>query len=293
MALGLKPGDADYEPTRLQFLEDYAAESTVHSKLFPGIVELLAGIRERGLSWGIVTNKVTYLTLPIVEFLDLTRESAVLVCGDTTAHAKPHPLPLQHAAREAGFAVERCVYVGDDLRDIQAAHAAGMPVRGRGLWLCGRRRQRRQLPSAARAPPPNSGPPSSPCCPPICAESAPGRAADVVPSAAIHSLRHNAGALTKAPPPRISSFCRTICTTPRALSCNASGLKYRHGKHPDSGLFFGDRRRRHHFSSSRRPVRPPTPFARDAPACAPAAHPDLYSTLQQRSSTRARLHARA
>jgi len=128
VALGLAPGDPDYEPTRLQFLEDYAASSTVHSKLFPGIEALLADIRRRGLSWGIVTNKVTYLTLPIVEFLDLTRDSAVLVCGDTTAHAKPHPLPLQHAAREAGFSVERCVYVGDDLRDIQAAHAAGMPA---------------------------------------------------------------------------------------------------------------------------------------------------------------------
>ncbi|MEN4921444.1 HAD-IA family hydrolase [Achromobacter spanius] len=128
VALGLQPGDPDYEPTRLQFLEDYAAGSTVHSKLFPGIEDLLADIRSRGLSWGIVTNKVTYLTLPIVEFLDLTRDSAVLVCGDTTAHAKPHPLPLQHAAREAGFATDRCVYVGDDLRDIQAAHAAGMPA---------------------------------------------------------------------------------------------------------------------------------------------------------------------
>lgn len=128
VALDLKPGDPDYEPTRLQFLEDYAASSTVHSKLFPGVGELLADIRRRGLSWGIVTNKVTYLTLPIVDFLDLTRDSAVLVCGDTTAHAKPHPLPLQHAAREAGFATDRCVYVGDDLRDIQAAHAAGMPA---------------------------------------------------------------------------------------------------------------------------------------------------------------------
>ena len=59
---------------------------------------------------------------------DKTRDSAVLVCGDTTAHAKPHPLPLQHAAHEAGFATDRCVYVGDDLRDIQAAHAAGMPA---------------------------------------------------------------------------------------------------------------------------------------------------------------------
>ncbi|MGR6078852.1 HAD-IA family hydrolase [Achromobacter xylosoxidans] len=128
VALGLKPGDDEYEPTRLQFLEDYAASSTVHSKLFPGIEALLADIRQRGLSWGIVTNKVTYLTLPIVEHLNLTRDSAVLVCGDTTAHAKPHPLPLQHAAREAGFAIDRCVYVGDDLRDIQAAHAAGMPA---------------------------------------------------------------------------------------------------------------------------------------------------------------------
>ncbi len=128
VALDLQPGHPDYEPTRLQFLEDYAAGSTVHSKLFPGIEDLLADIRSRGLSWGIVTNKVTYLTLPIVEFLDLTRDSAVLVCGDTTAHAKPHPLPLQHAAREAGFATDRCVYVGDDLRDIQAAHAAGMPA---------------------------------------------------------------------------------------------------------------------------------------------------------------------
>ena len=94
VALGLKPGDDDYELTRLQFLEDYAASSTVHSKLFPGIEALLADIRQRGLSWGIVTNKVTYLTLPIVEHLNLTRDSAVLVCGDTTAHAKPHPCLL-------------------------------------------------------------------------------------------------------------------------------------------------------------------------------------------------------
>ncbi|AEE66361.1 phosphoglycolate phosphatase [Bordetella pertussis] len=127
-ALGLLPDHPDYEPTRLQFLEDYAAESTVHSRLFPGIADLLEDIAQRGLSWGIVTNKVTYLTLPIVEHLGLTRDSAVLVCGDTTAHAKPHPLPLLHAAEQAGFEAGRCVYVGDDLRDIQAAHAAGMPA---------------------------------------------------------------------------------------------------------------------------------------------------------------------
>src|SRR5690606_10448254 len=118
----------DYEATRVQFLADYAAGSTQQSRLFPGIAALLAEIRQRGLAWGIVTNKVTHLTLPIVDFLGLTQDSAALVCGDTTAHAKPHPLPLQYAAQQAGFPTDRCVYVGDDLRDIQAAHAAGMPA---------------------------------------------------------------------------------------------------------------------------------------------------------------------
>lgn len=128
VALAMEPDHEEFEATREQFLKDYAAGSTVHSRLFPGIAELLKSIAARGHAWGIVTNKVTHLTLPIVEFLGLTRESAVLVCGDTAARAKPHPDPLLHAAREAGFDPRQCVYVGDDLRDVQAAHAAGMPA---------------------------------------------------------------------------------------------------------------------------------------------------------------------
>ena len=128
IALDMLPDHPDYEQTRQQFLEDYAAGSTLHSRLFPGIAELLDRIREHGLAWGIVTNKVTHLALPIVQFLGLTEHSAVVVCGDTTEHSKPHPLPLQHAAKEAGYTPDRCIYVGDDLRDVQAAHAAGMPA---------------------------------------------------------------------------------------------------------------------------------------------------------------------
>ena len=152
VALGLKPGDADYEPTRLQFLEDYAAESTVHSKLFPGIVELLAGIRERGLSWGIVTNKVTYLTLPIVEFLDLTRERR--------AGLRRHHRPRQAAPPAPATCRARGGFRRRTLRLCRRrpARHPGRPCRrhagrGRGLWLCGRRRQRRQLGSRARALP--------------------------------------------------------------------------------------------------------------------------------------------
>ncbi|ARP85951.1 HAD-IA family hydrolase [Bordetella genomosp. 9] len=128
VALGMLPDHPEFEAARAEFLEDYAASSTVETRLFPGIRELLNDIRARGHAWGIVTNKVTRLTLPIVEFLGLTDEAATLVCGDTAPRAKPYPDPLLHAARDAGYATGQCVYVGDDLRDVQAAHAAGMPA---------------------------------------------------------------------------------------------------------------------------------------------------------------------
>jgi phosphoglycolate phosphatase len=136
-ALNLTPADEAYEAHRVQFLKDYEAAMTVDTCLFDGVPELLAQIKNEGMAWGIVTNKATYLATPIVAALGLAQDCAVLVCGDTTAHAKPHPLPLLHAAQQAGYGVERCLYVGDDLRDIQAAQAAGMPSIAAAYGYCG------------------------------------------------------------------------------------------------------------------------------------------------------------
>ncbi len=136
-ALNLMPTDETYEAHRVQFLKDYEAAMTVDTCLFDGVSELLAQIKNEGMAWGIVTNKATYLATPIVKALGLAQECAVLVCGDTTAHSKPHPLPLLHAAQQAGYDVERCLYVGDDLRDIQAAQAAGMPSIAAAYGYCG------------------------------------------------------------------------------------------------------------------------------------------------------------
>jgi phosphoglycolate phosphatase len=136
-ALNLMPTDETYEAHRVQFLKDYEAAMTVDTCLFDGVPELLAQIKDEGMAWGIVTNTATYLATPIVQALGLAQDCAVLVCGDTTAHAKPHPLPLLHAAQQAGYDVERCLYVGDDLRDIQAAQAAGMPSIAAAYGYCG------------------------------------------------------------------------------------------------------------------------------------------------------------
>jgi len=124
--LGILPEHPEFKTLRDAFLKHYAAGICVDTRLFPGMDELLAGIEARGLRWGIVTNKSTSLTQLLVTALGLQSRAACVVCGDTTPHLKPNPASLLHAAKELALAPRDCVYLGDDLRDVQAARAAGM-----------------------------------------------------------------------------------------------------------------------------------------------------------------------
>jgi N-acetyl-D-muramate 6-phosphate phosphatase len=125
-SFGLAPGDADYPELRDEFLARYESRMTRETRVFAEMEPVLAWLREQALPWGIVTNKATRFAAPLVEALGLATKAAVLVCGDTVAHAKPHPAPLLEAARRLALAAGDCVYVGDDLRDVQAGQAAGM-----------------------------------------------------------------------------------------------------------------------------------------------------------------------
>jgi phosphoglycolate phosphatase len=123
-AFGIKPDDSEYPALRETFLEYYAECVCEQTRLFPGIAELLLELKSRAIAWGIVTNKATRFTERIVSQLGL--EPDCVACGDTTPHLKPHPAPLLHAAEQLKLSPQECVYLGDDLRDMQAAHAAGM-----------------------------------------------------------------------------------------------------------------------------------------------------------------------
>jgi len=135
-AFGLAPGDDGYEELRLAWFERYQAAMAEHTTLFDGIVELLAGIEAAGMAWGIVTNKPSRFTDPLVPQIALAHAGCI-VSGDTTAHAKPHPAPLLEGARRLGIAPEQCWYVGDDLRDIEAGRAAGMVTVACAWGYCG------------------------------------------------------------------------------------------------------------------------------------------------------------
>jgi len=125
-ALQAKPGDAGFEALRDEFLQRYEARMTRETHVFETMQPVLTALQRHAMPWGIVTNKITRYSEPLVRALGLAETSAALVCGDTTPYAKPHPAPLLEAAKRLGVAPADCVYVGDDLRDVQAGRAAGM-----------------------------------------------------------------------------------------------------------------------------------------------------------------------
>ncbi len=136
VAFGIGPSDKGFDAMRTEFLANYATRIADGTVLFEGVVELLKAIEAKGLRWGVVTNKPARFTDVLLPLIGLAH-AACSISGDTTAHAKPHPEPLFEAARRLDLRPQDCWYVGDDLRDIQAGKAAGMPTLAAGWGYCG------------------------------------------------------------------------------------------------------------------------------------------------------------
>jgi N-acetyl-D-muramate 6-phosphate phosphatase len=136
-AFGIAPDHADYITLRDEFMSNYEKALLVDSVLFDGITHLLDQIEEAKIPWGIVTNKSERFTHPLTELMGLRQRAASTVCGDTTAHPKPHPEPILHAARIANTDPTKSIYVGDDIRDVIAGKAAGMHTVAAAYGYCG------------------------------------------------------------------------------------------------------------------------------------------------------------
>jgi N-acetyl-D-muramate 6-phosphate phosphatase len=126
VALSLTPQEAAFDAARDEFLHFYQARLSLETHVFPLMIPVLKTLTSNGTLWGIVTNKAHRFTQAVVRSLPDLAAAAVVISGDTTAYAKPHPAPLLEAATRIQLAPEQCCYVGDDLRDIQAGLAAGM-----------------------------------------------------------------------------------------------------------------------------------------------------------------------
>ena len=125
-AFDITPGQPGYELLRDEFHDRYEERMLRETALFAAVLPVLESLEQRGLAWGIVTNKALRFASPLASALGLWPRARVLVAGDTTPHTKPHPAPLLEAARQLAVPAACCTYVGDDHRDMRAARAAGM-----------------------------------------------------------------------------------------------------------------------------------------------------------------------
>lgn len=126
VALGLTPDHPDFAALREEFFINYEHCMMKNTFVFEGVQQLISHLETRHLPWGIVTNKATRFTEPLVRSISLFKSAGAVISGDTTPHAKPHPAPLLEAARRLAVDPTYCLYVGDDERDIVAGLSAGM-----------------------------------------------------------------------------------------------------------------------------------------------------------------------
>jgi phosphoglycolate phosphatase len=126
IAFGVTPQNALFEAMREEFFGNYERCMTERTIAFDGVEELIGRLNRAPLQWGVVTNKAARFAEPLTRRMPLFDTAGTVVSGDSTPYSKPHPAPLLEGARRLGVEPSRCIYVGDDERDIQAGLAAGM-----------------------------------------------------------------------------------------------------------------------------------------------------------------------
>lgn len=126
VGFGLLPDHADFEQMRTEYLDLYTQVMTRQPQLFAGMAEALHAIEQRGLRWGIVTNKPRRFTLPMIAHMKLNDRAGAVISGDDAPQPKPSPQTLLLACERMQLDPEKVVYVGDAERDVQAGNAAGM-----------------------------------------------------------------------------------------------------------------------------------------------------------------------
>lgn len=127
-AFDTRPDQPGFDELREDFLTRYDRHLAVFTRPFPGISPLLDWLDDENVPWGVVTNKLSRFSIPLMEEMSLATRCASLVCPDQVTQSKPHPEPVLKACSDMQVDPQHSVFIGDHLRDIQAGRAAGMPT---------------------------------------------------------------------------------------------------------------------------------------------------------------------
>lgn len=125
---GRTVADEQMDGLFLRFIDHYKDHSADLSRPFPGVADSLAALKAAGARLSVCTNKLTSLSIPILERLDLARFFDSVIGADSAPAPKPDKRHLIHAVEAAGGRIDHAIMVGDAATDAGAARAAGVPL---------------------------------------------------------------------------------------------------------------------------------------------------------------------
>jgi len=128
LGFDLNEGDADFERLRQRLLTLYTRHLADSSTTFEGIDGLLGWLTEKGIAWGVATNKPALYAEPLMKALQLSPSNDCIICPDHVSERKPHPESLHLAATLLNCQTEEIIYVGDHKRDIECGQRANSPT---------------------------------------------------------------------------------------------------------------------------------------------------------------------
>ena len=115
-----------YEQLVDRMLSFYAMNLCGQTRFYDGVEKVLDTLHQHSIPFGVVTNKISRFTDPIIKALSIHHRTDCIISGDTTPEKKPHPKPLLEACERLEVNPNECVYIGDASRDIEAGRRAGM-----------------------------------------------------------------------------------------------------------------------------------------------------------------------
>lgn len=125
IAFGIELEDPKFDAYREHFMNLYEKHLADSTRFFPNMENVLEHLENNNIPWGIVTNKLTRHTVPLLKALEIDHRPGCVVCGDSLPTFKPDPEPILHACRLIKQDPAHCIYVGDAETDVTASKAAG------------------------------------------------------------------------------------------------------------------------------------------------------------------------
>lgn len=132
-ALAVEPSAPEFEIAQDYFIKYYRRHSLEHTRLYPGIRDVLAELQSSGYKMAVLTNKPARISTDILGALQVTDYFFQVIGGDTLSAKKPDPIGIETLLKESGVDLNDALMIGDSDVDIQTARNAGIKACG-VLW---------------------------------------------------------------------------------------------------------------------------------------------------------------